>query len=223
MANYTENFNSKLDWAMPFQRTGAFPIDRTSLFSSYADAVKYAAGNPNDPDSRGLCGSSYVGQTITVFENDTVEKYDIQFLCVDQYSLLEDERKAYAPNEQMANLSKDLVALQKLKRIPILSASQQNRTEVDKDGPTTRNISGSDRIGHDATTVLFIERKSADQVTFVVGKARNGRTGDKLTYFWQINTGQLIYMPTDKDAKKGEESEQVEQSYNDTEKSNSVF
>lgn len=152
-----------------------------------------------------------------------VEKYDIQFLCVDQYSLLEDERKAYAPNEQMANLSKDLVALQKLKRIPILSASQQNRTEVDKDGPTTRNISGSDRIGHDATTVLFIERKSADQVTFVVGKARNGRTGDKLTYFWQINTGQLIYMPTDKDAKKGEESEQVEQSYNDTEKSNSVF
>ena len=78
MANYTENFNSKLDWAMPFQRTGAFPIDRTSLFSSYTDAVKYAAGNPNDPDSRGLCGSSYGGQTITVVENDTVEKYDIQ-------------------------------------------------------------------------------------------------------------------------------------------------
>lgn len=77
MANYTENFNSKLDWAMPFQRTGAFPIDRTELFDSYADAVKYAAGNPDDPDKRGLCGSSYVGQQITVYENDKVEHYTI--------------------------------------------------------------------------------------------------------------------------------------------------
>lgn len=78
MANYTENFSSKLDWAMPFQRTGAFPIDRTSLFGSYADAVKYAAGNADDPDSRGLCGSSYVGQTITVFENNVIDQYTIQ-------------------------------------------------------------------------------------------------------------------------------------------------
>ena len=78
MANYTENFGSKLDWAMPFQRTGAFPIDRSSEFSSYADAVKYAAGNTADPDSRGLCGTSYIGQVITVYENDEVNLYQIQ-------------------------------------------------------------------------------------------------------------------------------------------------
>lgn len=78
MANYVENFNNKLDWAMPFQRTGKFPIDRTDLFSSYADAVKYAAGNTSDPDSRGLCGTSYVGQIITVIENDVVTVYKIK-------------------------------------------------------------------------------------------------------------------------------------------------
>lgn len=78
MANYVENFNSKLDWAMPFQRTGKFPLDRTDLFSSYADAVKYAAGNTSDPDSRELCGTSYVGQIITVIENDAVTVYKIQ-------------------------------------------------------------------------------------------------------------------------------------------------
>ena len=78
MANYEEIFNSKLDWAMPFQRTGKFPLDRTDLFSSYDDAVKYAAGNTEDPDSRELCGTSYVGQTITVFENDVVTFYQIQ-------------------------------------------------------------------------------------------------------------------------------------------------
>lgn len=78
MANYTENFASKLDWAMPFQRTGKFPLDRTDLFSSYADAVKYAAGNTADPDSRELCGTSYVGQVIVVYENSTVSVYKIE-------------------------------------------------------------------------------------------------------------------------------------------------
>lgn len=78
MANYTEVFASKLDWAMPFQRTGKFPLDRTDLFESYADAVKYAAGNTADPDTRGLCGTSYVGQIITVYENSTVTVYKIK-------------------------------------------------------------------------------------------------------------------------------------------------
>lgn len=77
MADYIENFASKLDFAMPFQRTGKFPLDRTDLFSSYADAVKYAAGDTANPDSRALCGTSYVGQVITVFENDVVTVYKI--------------------------------------------------------------------------------------------------------------------------------------------------
>ena len=76
MASYVDNGN-KLDWALPFQRTGNFPIDRSSMFSSYADAVKYAAGNASNPDSRGLQGSSYVGQIITVFENNIVNVYKI--------------------------------------------------------------------------------------------------------------------------------------------------
>lgn len=75
--SYVENFNSKIDFPKPFQRTGKFPLDRSELFSSYADAVKYAAGNRQDPDSRGLCGTSYVGQTITVYENDVVTDYKI--------------------------------------------------------------------------------------------------------------------------------------------------
>lgn len=74
MANYIENFNGKLDWAMPFQRTGKFPLDRSSIFSSYADAVLYAAGGA---DARGLGGTSYVGQLIVVFENDVVTAYKI--------------------------------------------------------------------------------------------------------------------------------------------------
>ena len=74
MANYIENFASKLDWAMPFQRTGAFPLDRSNLFESLADAQLYAQGGA---DKRGLGGTSYVGQMIVVYENDVVTAYII--------------------------------------------------------------------------------------------------------------------------------------------------
>lgn len=79
MAEYILNVveqTSKLDWAMPFQRTGAFPLDRSSVFSSYADAVKYAAGAGDD--ERGLGGTSYVGQTISVYNNGSVTLYIIE-------------------------------------------------------------------------------------------------------------------------------------------------
>lgn len=79
MAEYILNVveqGSKLDWAMPFQRTGAFPLDRSSVFSSYADAAKYAAGAGDD--ERGLGGTSYVGQTISVYNDGSVTLYIIE-------------------------------------------------------------------------------------------------------------------------------------------------
>ena len=142
-----------------------------------------------------------------------IEKYNIQMLCVDQFSLLEDERRGRTPREQMSNLSKDLRSLQRLKKIPILSAAQLNREEQE-DGPSTKNISESDRIGQDATTILFVERKD-NNVILTIGKARNARTGDKLTYMWNINMGTLNYIPTENDAKKGEGAEDLASMYND--------
>ena len=62
---------SKLDWAFPFQRTGAFPIDRSTVFSSLADAQNYALGvneGEEAKDERKLGGTSYVGQIISVYE-----------------------------------------------------------------------------------------------------------------------------------------------------------
>ena len=69
MAEYildVKSQTSKLDWAFPFQRTGAFPIDRSALFSSLADAQKYALGDGSD--ERELGGTAYVGQVISVYE-----------------------------------------------------------------------------------------------------------------------------------------------------------
>ena len=61
---YTD-LNKKLDWAMSFQRTGKFPLDRSSMFGSYADALAYA--KQDGSDSRQIGGTSYVGQIVCVF------------------------------------------------------------------------------------------------------------------------------------------------------------
>lgn len=79
MAEYIQDVTintNKLDWAFPFQRTGSFPLDRSSIFSSYDDAVLYAS---QGEDSRGLSGSSYVGQPISVYDetSSTVTLYVI--------------------------------------------------------------------------------------------------------------------------------------------------
>ena len=70
-----------------YQRMSAGPLDRSSMFASYDDAVEYAKGNyiadgestAKAHDSRKLAGSSYIGQIITVYENDVVTVYKIDF------------------------------------------------------------------------------------------------------------------------------------------------
>lgn len=146
-----------------------------------------------------------------------IEKYNIDFMCIDQLSLLDDARHGRTPREQMANISKDLRVLQRLKKIPMLSAAQLNREETEH-GPSTRNISESDRIGQDATTILFIEKQEADNLVITVGKARNAKTGDKLTYAWTIDTSELLYIATENDAKKGEDIEKIANEYVDSKK-----
>lgn len=59
------DLNSKLDWASSFQRTGKFPLDRSAMFASYADALAYA--KQDGTDSRQLGGTSYVGQIVVVY------------------------------------------------------------------------------------------------------------------------------------------------------------
>ena len=75
MAQYQEAFTGKLDWAMPFQRSGGFPLDRSSMFESYADALAYARQDLTD--KRKLGATSYVGQLVVVYGNDAgIEQQD---------------------------------------------------------------------------------------------------------------------------------------------------
>jgi len=140
-----------------------------------------------------------------------IEKENLDMLCVDQHSLLEDDRKAKNPVERASNISKDLKNLQVLKKIPIISVSQQNRGDT-TDGITTMNIAQSDRIGQDSTVVLAFEQKDG-VLNLQIIKARDAGAGSKLQYAVNFDKGIFEFMPSDKDALGGKGSDELRDTY----------
>ena len=133
-----------------------------------------------------------------------IEKDKLDILFIDQHSLLEDDRKAKNPVERASNISKDLKNLQVLKRIPIISVSQQNRTSTEN-GVGSEHIAQSDRIAQDSTIILFFERKKEDNsiLTIDLVKSRDSENGKKLTYKVDFNLGLFQFIPEEKDVAAG--------------------
>lgn len=148
-----------------------------------------------------------------------IERYNIEILFIDQYSLLESTSPAKAEHEKVAFISKQIKQLQVQKQIPIISVAQMNRSgEKDKETgkakyQDTTQIGLTDRIGQDATVVLMLSKEAAtdedddddetptyDNVynfTFRIVKARDGGDNREVTYAWDLNTGEYNYIPSD--------------------------
>ena len=126
-----------------------------------------------------------------------IEKEKLDILCVDQHSLLEDDRNAKNPVEKAANISRDLKNLQVLKKIPIIAVSQQNRASTEN-GVGTANIAQSDRISQDSTVILFIEQKD-NVLTLNLSKARDAINNKKLYYAVDFDKGVFQFMPSEDD------------------------
>ena len=143
-----------------------------------------------------------------------IEKEHLDMLCIDQHSLLEDDRKAKNPVEKAANISKDIKNLQVLKKIPIITVSQQNR-ESTENGMDTKLIAQSDRIGQDSTVVLFFENKDG-VLTMHLTKSRDSVNNKKLQYALDFDKGIFTYIPTEDDGLKGESCEIVREQFDST-------
>jgi replicative DNA helicase len=122
-----------------------------------------------------------------------VEKENLDILCIDQHSLLEDDRKARTPVEKAANISRDLKNLQVMKKIPVIAVSQQNRSATD-DGPSTANVAQSDRISQDSTVIIFLEQKDGI-LTLNLVKARDAVNGKKIHYACDFDKGIFNFIP----------------------------
>lgn len=139
-----------------------------------------------------------------------IEQKQLDILFVDQYSLLRDTSRARQPYEQVANISKAIKNLQVLTQKPIIAVSQMNRTGgKDVSGEeieaNSTQIGLSDRIGQDATTIIYLSKLPISDdgrvvktfepgqnynkylFTLTVGKARDGGEG-KVEYAVDLDT-----------------------------------
>jgi replicative DNA helicase len=140
-----------------------------------------------------------------------IERDNLDILFIDQHSLLEDDRHARAPFEKAANISKDLKNLQMLKKIPIVSVSQQNRNSTEN-GVGLEHVAQSDRIAQDSTIVLFFEQKDGIMTMHLV-KSRDSVNMKDLKYNINLNTGTFIYIPEDDNAVNGEGVEDLRKTF----------
>ncbi|MCM1322997.1 MAG: DnaB helicase C-terminal domain-containing protein [Acetobacter sp.] len=129
-----------------------------------------------------------------------VKENNLSVLCIDQLSLMiPDGRQSSEMFQQFASISMQLKSLQQELRIPIIAVSQLNRAAAEQE-VNAANISGSDRIGQDATIILAIERKENEMVLKVL-KARSFKKPERgWTFTWDINNGVLTPQLTAIDA-----------------------
>ncbi len=142
-----------------------------------------------------------------------IEKYHLDILCIDQHSLMEDERRGKDPVTRAANISKDLKNLQVQKKIPIIAVSQQNRSLVEDGGIIdVSHIAQADRIGQDSTAVIFLEQKDG-VLTLHIAKSRDSVSGSKLKYAIDLDKGIFSFIPMEMDALNGEGCEDLRNEY----------
>lgn len=140
-----------------------------------------------------------------------VEKENLDVLCIDQHSLLEDDRHAKTPVEKASNISRDLKNLQVMKKIPIIAVSQQNR-ESTENGVNTQHIAQSDRIAQDSTIVIFFEQKDGILTMHLV-KSRDSANMKNLSYAINLDKGIFTYIPEESNALEGAGSEELKKEF----------
>ena len=134
--------------------------------------------------------------TVQQIRNFIVEN-NIEIMGIDQYSLMEDSRgKVNDPLRiKYAHITEDLFALSSELKIPIIGLAQANRdaTRRNDDGLGLENIKESDDISHNSSKCIGLRQSSGTLVLDII-KNREGKSGDKLRYEWDIDKGRFRYL-----------------------------
>lgn len=128
----------------------------------------------------------------------------LDILAIDGITYLTDERYKRGDNKTstLTNISEDLMQLSVELQVPIIVVVQSNRGGVKEDEtatPSLENIRDSDGIAHNATKVLSLKQKD-DALIMEIKKNRDGVFGDKLSYSYDIDTGDFLYNPSASDS-----------------------
>lgn len=143
-----------------------------------------------------------------------VKQYKLDMIAIDGITYMSDERFKRGDNKttSLTNISEDLMELSMELKIPVLVVVQANRTGVVEKGkddtPELESIRDSDGIAHNASKILSINQKEQGVLNMIVKKQRMGAVGGKLTYTWNINTGEFQFVPSYDDAEDNSVTEE---------------
>lgn len=154
-----------------------------------------------------------------------IKQYNLDLVAIDGITYMSDERYHRGDNKttSLTNISEDLMELSVELNVPVLVVVQANRAGVVEKGtsdtPEIESIRDSDGIAHNASKILSIHQKEHGVLVMTVKKQRFGSVGGKLTYNWDINTGDFQFIPSYDDAEDEEVTShkvsEVKKQYND--------
>lgn len=155
------------------------------------------------------------GKKITVSKlKNYIKSNNLDILGIDGITYMTDERYKKGDNKttSLTNISEDLMSLSVELGVPILIVVQSNRggvkDEADDGTPELENIRDSDGIAQNATKVIAL-RQTGGALQFGIKKHRDGASGGKLNYHWNIDVGEFEYIPSDDDASNVSDREEV--------------
>lgn len=145
-----------------------------------------------------------------------IEEYHLDILVIDGYLLMRDDRGGQDRTTKLEHILQDLWDLSIDSGIPIIGLAQANRSGAKKgqEGgtPELEDIYGADAIGQYSSRVISMRQTGAG-LELGIKKNRDGRVGDKLVYFWDIDKGDFKYIPTEDDAVGGDKVEEVKEEF----------
>ena len=134
-----------------------------------------------------------------------VKKNNIKLLIIDGLSYMEDTRRSDTDYTKYKNLCSDLFRLSKQYGCAVVIAMQANRATMEQRDdkgdplPTMSNAEGSDHPARIATQVFAMRQVFDKHVLDIrLEKSRNANNQKPvLSYAWDVNTGNMQYLPSD--------------------------
>ena len=172
---------------------------------SFADFFKYAREMSNNKTPFVvLTPQDLKSRKLTISElRNAIEIYQPKLIGIDQISLMDDERAEHHDpyRIRLTRISEDIINLSEAYKVPIIVATQANRAAAEKgkkDGnaPELEDTSESDGIIQNATRTIALKQVN-DRLILALRKNRYGLRNQEWRLKWDVDTGDIGFLPTD--------------------------
>ena len=190
-------------WKQHFKNNQLMQGNYTQEYIEYIDKLSNESTGAYVLEDKDVSGGSVNVKTIATL----VKKHNIKLVIIDGLSYLEDIKHGDKDHNRYKNICLDLFKMSKQYGCAVVVAMQANReTKGLKDDkgegmPTLFEAEGSDHPGRICTQAFSLRQVFDKHVLDIrLEKSRNAANQKPiLSYSWDVNTGNMQYIPGDED------------------------